>query len=199
MLLVILHSVGLDLADAFEHIVEQRREHAQLCLGLRRNAAQAPAEINNRQQTDREDDEGHRCQDPVGVEHDADQDDDGQQVADRAGDRLDYRFAQEIDVVGETGNQLAGRVAVQESQIGADDAVEHLALQCRDDAQSDPVHQHGLSVTAEALDDRDGQEGERDQPDQIFVARDQNPVERRLDQPRLSAGGGGNDDHADDR
>ncbi len=72
-LLVILHAVGLDVARALEGLAQQRRQLADFDLGVGRDPAHAPADVDDRPDRQRKSEERNQRQDPVLVEHQRDQ------------------------------------------------------------------------------------------------------------------------------
>ena len=79
-LLIGLHAVGLDQPRALEGLAQQGRELADLGLGIGRDPAHSPADADDRANRQRKDEERDQRQEPVLVEHDADQEHDGQRV-----------------------------------------------------------------------------------------------------------------------
>ncbi len=193
--LVVLHAVGLDLPETLEDLVEEAREVAERDLRPLRQPPHPAADVHDREHADRENHQRDQRHSPVRLDHHAGEHEDREEVAPDAGEGLDRGVAREVDVVDEAGQQLARRVAVDELQVGRDQAVEHLRLHHHAKAEAGLLHQDRLSVAGETLDDRDGEEGERQHPEQRRVALAENLVQRRLDQLGLRSGGQADDEH----
>ena len=99
--------------------------------------------------------ERNQRQQPVLVEHDADQEYQGQGVASERREGIGYCAAHLFDIADEARDQLAARTSVQVSEIRQQQVVEHLFLQIRYDPLPDPVHGHGLTVGREPARDED--------------------------------------------
>jgi hypothetical protein len=61
---------------------------------------------------------------------------------------------------------------------------------------ADPVHQHGLAVIGESLDQRQHQRGAAKQQEERGVTGNEDAVEHRLHQPGAQRGAAGGQPHA---
>ena len=145
------------MARALERLVEQRRQLADLDLGVGRDAAHAPAEPRERPQRERKRHEGDQRQHPILIKHEGDEADRGHRFLAQPGQDGGRGAAQHVGVVGEARDQRAGRVGMEKGEIGAHQPGEQRELDIGDDALADRRHQHRLAVAGEALG-----EGQRD-------------------------------------
>ena len=143
--------------------------------------------------------ERDQCQEPVLIEHDPDQEDDGQRIlADRTED-IRRGAAQQHGVAGEARDQGPARMRVKIGEIGTHQSREQRFLHIGDDALADAVHQHRLAVIGETLDDGDSQSAAGDQQQQRAVTPDKDAVENRLHQPRAQRRAAGRQPHQQER
>jgi hypothetical protein len=69
----VLHAVGLDVPRTLEGLAQQRRELANFGLRIGSDPANAPSDADDRPDRQREDKERNEGQQPILIEHDADQ------------------------------------------------------------------------------------------------------------------------------
>ena len=132
--------VGLDVARALEGLVEPGGKEAELVERRRRDLAHPLADPRDRIDRDGEDDAGDQRELPVLLEHDADEEQQGQRILDHAGERVRDGVAHHVDVVGKPRDEPAGRGVLEEGEVEAEDVSEDPALQIGDDALADEGH-----------------------------------------------------------
>ncbi len=161
MLLVGLHAIRLDQARALEGLAQQCRQLAHLGLRIGRNPAHSAADPDDRVDRHREDEERDQRQQPVLVEHDPDQENDGQRILADAAEDIRRGAAQQRGVAGEPRDQGTARMGMEIGEVGAHQPGEQRDLHIGDHALADAVHQHRLAVIGETLDDGDSQRSGR--------------------------------------
>ena len=93
---------------------------------------------------------GDQRQQPVQIEHRADQADDGDDVGD-AVDRAGQRLADDRGVGGEAGGELGRGLALHAGEVGVREVGEHAALQLADHQQHDLLDRTFWTYCAAAL------------------------------------------------
>ena len=197
--LIGFHAIGLDVARALEALIEQRHQQTDLGLRVGRDAPHPLAELDDRAEGQRERYRGDQRQRPVLVEHQRDQESGGERFLADIGEQVGGGAAQHRGVHGEARHQRAGRIGVEEGDVGAHQPREERRLNIGDYTEADLRHQHRLAVIGDALEEGEGHDRRRNDQQQPLVMRDENPIEHRLHQPGISGGGGRHHAHAGER
>ena len=194
-----LHAVGLDVPCRLQRLGQDRREPAGPLLGLGRGLARPPAEVADRQYGDGKDDAGDGGETPVLVKHQGDQEGEHQRILGDPGKGPGHRVAQEIGVVEETRDQPPRRRLLEVVEIGAHQMAEELDLNVGDDPLAHGRHDVALQIPGGALDQGDGENGERHHYEHGFVPLEEDLVQEGFHQPRVGRGRRGDDGHAQRR
>src|SRR4029077_10278260 len=162
-LLVSFHAVGFDVASALKGLAQQRRQLADLGLGVGSDPADAAADADDRMDRQWEDEERNETKKPVLVEHHRDEEGDRDRILAHATENVRRGAAQKNGVAGKAGYQGAGGMGLKISEIGAHQSREQRLLHISDDPLAAPDHLHGTAVIAKPLGDgeSEGQAGEQ--------------------------------------
>ena len=134
---------------------------------------------------------------PVLLEHDADQEEQGQRILDHAGERVGDGVAHHVDVVGQPRDEPTGRRVLEEREVESEDVGEDPALQVGNDALADEGHQHRLSVRRDTPDQRDHDDRDGHHDEQRAVLLQEDLVEHRLHEICERRRGAGGEHHAE--
>ncbi len=194
-LLVLLHAVGLDMAGALKGLAQQSGQLPDLGLRVGGNPANAPADPDDRMDRQWKYKERYQSEKPILVEHNADEEDDGNRILADPAEDIRRGTTQERRVASEARYQGARRMGVEIGEIGAHQPGKEGDLHIGDDALADPRHQHRLAVIGKALDQRESEGAAGDQQQQRTLARDKDAIEHRLHQPGTPGGAAGRQTH----
>ena len=117
------------MAHPLKDLFEQNHQARNLVLRVGRDFAHPPALPRNRQNRAGKHHQSNDRQQPILPHHHRDQQNHRQDIFAQAGQRIGHNGAQHTDIIGHAGDQTAGRVFVQKSQIGHHQAAKHGRLQ----------------------------------------------------------------------
>ena len=120
-------------------------------------------------------------------------------MPDRAGHGSEQAAPQHGGVAGEAGDQIAGPGVDEEPQIGAHQPDIHVPPEIGDHPFLYPGHENRLEIECATADQRQRQDGHRDQKEHLAVVGAEDFVERRFQQPSRTGGRCRDDPHANQR
>ena len=163
-------------------------------MGVGGGAPQPSTDPDNRAPSDRISDNHEQCEQPVEIEHHADQSERCDEVAGHGGHGARQRIAHQIHIIGKPRYQLACGIQVVGPQIGACQMGKHRFLDRIYDTQGDGLTEHALAVGGQALEEGHKNNRKRHHPDDVAVLG-LDHGHRGFDQFWVGSGRRGHDQH----
>src|SRR4030043_1515795 len=180
-LLIFLHSEGLDDPVAGDRLVKKSGERAHPLKAFPAKLPEPLSEFFDRYDGNRKDDESNHSQFPVPVENNSGQPQDGHGIFNEAGDRIGDRSLDEIDIIGDPGDEDTGGCSGEEREGEVLKVVVKPLPDVGHHPQTNAVHQIGLAVIEEPFQEKEENDGNRKQKEHLHILLEQQVSEAKLD------------------
>lgn len=187
-LLIFLHSEGLDDPVAGDRLVKKSGERTHPLKAFPTKLPEPLSEFFDGYDGNRKDDESNQSQFPVPVEDNSGQPQDGHGIFNEAGDRIGDRSLDEIDIIGDPGDEDAGGRSGEEGEGEILKVVIKPLPDISHHPQTDKVHQIGLTVIEGAFHEKEENDGNREQEEHLHILLEQQVSEVKLDDDILYDG-----------
>ena len=149
--------------------MEKAGERAHPDLTLPAEFPETLPEYFDGNESGRKDEEGDDRQFPVQVENVTDEADDGKDILEKTGDSIRYRCLDEIDVIGDPGDQNARRCFCKKRKGKVLEMAIELLPHIGDDPQAHKVHQIRLAVIKNPFEKENEDESDGKEQEHLFI------------------------------
>ncbi len=187
-LLVFLHSEGFDDPVAGDRLVEKGGDEPHPLKPFFAKFPELLSEFFDGDEGNGKDENGDDSQFPVLVEDHNDQSENGHDIFNEAGDCIGDRSLDEIHIIGNPGDEDAGGRSGEEGEGEILKVVVKPLPDVGHYPQTNEVHQIGLAVIEDPFQEKEENDGNREQKEHLHILLEQQVSEVKLDDDILYDG-----------
>src|SRR4030042_6362159 len=179
-LFILLHVEGLDDPVASDRLMQKSGERAHPLKAFPTELPEPLPEFFDGYDGNRKDDESDHSQFPVPVKDNSGQPQDGHGIFNEASDRIGDPSLDEIDIIGDPRDEDAGGCPGEEGEGEILKVVIKPLPDISYHSQTNKVHQIGLAIIESALQEKEENDGNREQEEHFHIFFKQQVSEMKL-------------------